>query len=107
MVTRLAMDLAKLHKFDLVISDIGLPDGEGYDLMKHLQLNYGLRGTLRYHIICDILGICLSGCGSEEDIERGKQSGFEIHMLKPVQIQALESAIANFELQQKLVSMRL
>ncbi len=39
-----ALDIAANHKFDLVISDVGLPDGSGFDLMKSLHSMYGLRG---------------------------------------------------------------
>ena len=35
-----AIQISNREKFDLVISDIGLPDGNGYDLIKHLQESY-------------------------------------------------------------------
>ncbi|MGH8021574.1 MAG: hybrid sensor histidine kinase/response regulator [Opitutaceae bacterium] len=73
---------AAAEPFDLVITDIGLPDGSGYELMDHLRENHGLRG------------IALSGYGMESDIARAKASGFVLHLTKPVRVQALESALA-------------
>jgi two-component system CheB/CheR fusion protein len=66
---------------DLVISDLGLPDGSGMDLMRELGRRYGLRG------------IALSGYGSEEDVRRSLEAGFARHLTKPVNFQALEAVI--------------
>ncbi len=66
---------------DLVLSDLGLPDGSGLDLMRELKARHGLRG------------IALSGYGMEEDVRQSHEAGFARHMTKPVNIQALEAAI--------------
>ena len=66
---------------DLVLSDLGLPDGSGLDLMRELKARHGLRG------------IALSGYGMEEDVRQSREAGFAKHMTKPVNIQALETAI--------------
>jgi len=66
---------------DLVISDLGLPDGNGQDLMRQLAQQFGLRG------------IALSGYGMEDDVRRSREAGFERHLTKPVNLEALESAI--------------
>jgi hypothetical protein len=66
---------------DLVISDLGLPDGTGMDLMRELVARYGLRG------------IALSGYGTEEDVRRSLEAGFTRHLTKPVNFQALEAVI--------------
>jgi two-component system CheB/CheR fusion protein len=66
---------------DLVVSDLGLPDGSGFDLMRELAGRYGLRG------------IALSGYGMEEDVRRSREAGFERHLTKPVDLQALRAAI--------------
>lgn len=76
-----ARTLARGHTFDLLISDIGLPDGTGYDLMDTLASQYQMRG------------IALTGYGMDRDVERSRQAGFVAHLTKPVQMQALESAI--------------
>jgi CheY-like chemotaxis protein len=69
-------------KIDLVISDIGLPDENGNDLMKHLWTTFGLKG------------IALTGYGMEEDIAQCLASGFVTHLIKPVNIHSLETALA-------------
>jgi PAS domain S-box-containing protein len=79
-----ALNKAKEQRFDLVISDIGLPDRSGYDLMAALQTAYGSRG------------IALSGYGSQEDISRSEKAGFMAHLTKPVQAQALDEALDQF-----------
>jgi two-component system CheB/CheR fusion protein len=68
-------------RIDLVLSDLGLPDGSGQDLMRELSRLYGLRG------------IALSGYGMEEDVRRSREAGFLRHLTKPVDLQILESAI--------------
>ena len=77
-----AREIAAARDCDLVISDLGLPDGDGHALMAELRDAYGLHG------------IALSGYGMEEDLERSRRSGFFTHLTKPVDIHALESAIA-------------
>jgi CheY-like chemotaxis protein len=64
-----------------VVSDLGLPDGSGLDLMRALSSRYGLRG------------IALSGYGMEEDIQKSREAGFQKHVTKPVSLQALQSAL--------------
>lgn len=76
-----ARNLAQTQHFDLLISDIGLPDGNGYDLMAELRQ----RGNLR--------GIALTGYGMEQDVNRSQNAGFVAHLTKPVRIQSLENAI--------------
>jgi signal transduction histidine kinase/CheY-like chemotaxis protein len=67
--------------FDLLVSDLGLPDGSGNELMREVSARYGLRG------------IALSGYGMEEDLRKSRQAGFERHLIKPVSPQALETAV--------------
>jgi CheY-like chemotaxis protein len=67
--------------FDLVISDIGLPDGSGYDLMSELRENCGLKG------------IALTGYGMEQDVNRSLDAGFVAHLTKPVRMESLDSAL--------------
>lgn len=65
----------------LVISDIGLPDGSGYDLMTELRDRRGLKG------------IALSGYGMESDLKRSYAAGFAVHLTKPINVQSLEQAL--------------
>ncbi|HWM89999.1 MAG TPA: ATP-binding protein [Thermoanaerobaculia bacterium] len=76
-----ALAAAEQGGLDLVVSDLGLPDGNGQDLMRQLAQRFGLRG------------IALSGYGMEEDLRRSREAGFELHLTKPVNLEALETAI--------------
>lgn len=76
-----ALSAAKNRSFDLVISDLGLPDGTGHELMEIVRARYGLRG------------IALSGYGMEEDVRRARQAGFAAHLTKPIDFQQLERAL--------------
>jgi signal transduction histidine kinase len=78
---RSAMEAAARNKFDLLISDIALPDGSGIDLMAQVRA------------ISKIPGIAISGFGNNGDIERSLQAGFSEHLIKPIKLEKLESAI--------------
>jgi signal transduction histidine kinase len=71
--------------FDLVISDLGLPDGTGSELMETLRASHGLRG------------IALSGYGREDDMARSSAAGFIKHLVKPVPIAELRRVLAEFD----------
>src|SRR5690606_7558250 len=73
---------AENTSFALLISDIGLPDGSGYDLMRELAA----RGPIK--------GIALSGYGMEEDVARSRAAGFQQHLTKPIRVQSLDRALA-------------
>lgn len=77
-----ARRLAETHVFDLVLSDLGLPDGSGLDLMIELRDRYGLEG------------IAVTGYGMEEDLRRSREAGFREHLVKPVSLDELSAAIA-------------
>jgi PAS domain S-box-containing protein len=78
---REAIEAADRQDFDLLVSDIGLPDGTGLDVMKHVAAHYPLRG------------IALSGYGQDDDLRRSQEAGFVAHLTKPVNLQALHEAI--------------
>ena len=67
--------------FDILVSDLDLPDGSGRDLMRNLAKRYPIRG------------IALSGHGMKEDIENSIAAGFSYHITKPVNWQELKIAI--------------
>ncbi|HTQ81424.1 MAG TPA: ATP-binding protein, partial [Thermoanaerobaculia bacterium] len=77
-----ALAAARSETFDLVVSDLGLPDGSGLDLMRQLRELYGLKG------------IAVSGYGTPQDIEHSLSAGFVEHLIKPVYPQKLKEAIA-------------
>jgi signal transduction histidine kinase len=78
---RSAMEAAARSPFDLLISDIALPDGTGTELMIYLRAISGIRG------------IAISGFGMNGDIERSLEAGFVEHLVKPVKMEKLEEAI--------------
>jgi signal transduction histidine kinase len=78
---RSAMEAAGRNQFDLLISDIALPDGTGMELMACLRAISGLRG------------IAISGFGMNGDIEKSLRAGFSEHLVKPVKLERLEAAI--------------
>ncbi len=77
-----ALELAAREPFDALISDIGLPDGTGVELMRTMRSQHGLRG------------IALSGYGMEEDLTRSLEAGFVAHLTKPVDLAQLRRALA-------------
>ena len=77
-----ALRLCDEKEFDLLISDVGLPDGSGYDLMREV-LNRR----------CTSKGIAVSGFGSEQDIADSMRAGFSEHLVKPVDFDSLQQAI--------------
>ena len=79
-----AQELAAGQEFDLLVSDLGLPDGSGLDVMRQVKARSAMPG------------IVLSGFGTEEDIRQSKAAGFVCHLVKPVSIAALQTAIREF-----------
>jgi signal transduction histidine kinase len=77
-----ALGVATQKEFDLVVSDIGLPDGSGDDLIRQLQD--------RGH---KLPSIALSGYGTEQDIARSRAAGFQVHLTKPVSPQDLQTTV--------------
>jgi CheY-like chemotaxis protein len=72
---------AQSETFDLVITDLGLPDGDGCDVMRQLQQ------------IRSVKGIALTGFGQEEDLARTREAGFSRHLVKPVSVEQLVAAV--------------
>ena len=77
-----ALQLLAEADFDALISDIGLPDGSGYDVVRAAKRRKDMRA------------IALSGFGMEEDRARSKEAGFDHHLIKPVEIQDLETCLS-------------
>lgn len=76
-----ALALSAKERFDIIISDLGLPDMTGFELMKRIKETHGTRG------------IAMSGYGMEDDIKKGEQAGFDDHLIKPVRFAQLEQSI--------------
>ncbi len=76
-----ALAAAESGEFDLLVSDIGLPDGSGLDVMRWFKDHR------------PIPGIAVSGYGTEEDLQRSLAAGFFTHITKPIPASTLRWAI--------------
>jgi PAS domain S-box-containing protein len=73
-----AIELASTDTFDVLVSDLGLPDGSGLELLERLR---------------PIPGIALTGYGMEDDMRKTHEAGFLAHLTKPIDFQHLEDTI--------------
>ncbi|HEY8834594.1 MAG TPA: response regulator, partial [Chthoniobacterales bacterium] len=76
-----ALEMAAQEPFDVLVSDIGLPDGSGIDLMQKLKADRR------------IFGIALTGFGMEDDLRKSHEVGFHHHLVKPVDLNRLDALI--------------
>lgn len=76
-----ALTILAREPIDVLVSDIGLPDSTGHDLMRHVRRLYA------------IPGIAISGFGMDSDLKTSHDAGFCTHLTKPVDLNQLESAI--------------
>jgi CheY-like chemotaxis protein len=76
-----AMAAVEQQQFDLLLSDLGLPDGTGLELVRQVQARRRLPA------------IALTGFGMEEDVARSREAGFSAHLTKPVNFQKLQMTI--------------
>ena len=77
-----AVEVLTREQFDVIVSDIALPDGNGIPLI------YAVRE------FCQVPAIALTGYGNREDIERCLRAGFNRHLTKPVTFETLRQTIA-------------
>jgi len=77
-----ALEAERSTRFDLIISDIGLPDGSGLEMMRQVVARRG-----------PVPAIALTGYGMEEDVQRSREAGFTAHMTKPIDFTKLQSMI--------------
>lgn len=76
-----ALTVVSSQPIDVLVSDLGLPDGSGHELMREIR---------RFH---NIPGIVLSGFGMDSDVRNSRQAGFAEHLTKPVNMQVLLETI--------------
>jgi CheY-like chemotaxis protein len=79
--TQSALQFLQSKDFDVVLSDIGLPDGTGYDVASQAKQKQRLKA------------VALTAFDCEEDIRRGKEAGFDFHLSKPVDFQELRTVL--------------
>src|SRR5215469_11557737 len=78
---RSALDMINTKEFDVVLCDIALPDGNGYDVVVEAKRRGGVKA------------VAISGFASRDDIERGRKAGFDFHLAKPVDFHELRSVL--------------
>jgi CheY-like chemotaxis protein len=83
-----ALSSIDAFKPDIMLIDIGLPDIDGYELVQQLGKLPSAQGVKK---------IALTGYGQYEDKQRAFDAGFDEHLVKPVEIEKLESAINGSE----------
>src|ERR1041385_290102 len=69
-----ARSMIDSKEFDVVLCDIVLPDGSGYDVVAEAKRKKPIKA------------VALSGYAGRDDIERGRKAGFDFHLAKPVDL---------------------
>lgn len=78
---RSALDMINSKEFDVVLCDIALPDGNGYDVIAEAKR----KGAVK--------AVAISGFAARDDVERGRKAGFDFHLAKPVDFHELRSVL--------------
>jgi PAS domain S-box-containing protein len=78
---RSALKIISSEQPDVLLCDIGLPDGSGYDVIAQAKRKQPLKA------------VALTGFGTEEDIRRSKEAGFDFHLVKPIDLHELQTVL--------------
>ena len=78
---QVALNMIDAKEFDVVLCDIALPDGNGYDVIAEAKRKRSVKA------------VALSGFAATEDIERGREAGFDFHLAKPVDFHELRAVL--------------
>lgn len=78
---QVALNMIDSKEFDVVLCDIALPDGNGYDVIAEAKRKRSIKA------------VALSGFAATEDIERGREAGFDFHLAKPVDFHELRAVL--------------
>jgi CheY-like chemotaxis protein len=78
---RNALSILDSKEFDVVLCDIALPDGSGYDVIAEAKRKRPVKA------------VAVSGFAATEDIERGREAGFDFHLAKPVDFHELRTVL--------------
>ncbi len=77
-----ALAIVESKEFDVVLSDIGLPDGSGYDVIAQAKRKQPVKG------------VALTGFDKDEDVRRSKEAGFDFHLTKPIDFHELRTVLS-------------
>lgn len=78
-----ALEAVHRHRPQVVFLDIGLPDMDGYEVARRLRAEHAQALRL----------VALTGYGQEQDRRRALEAGFDEHLLKPVDLDTLDSVL--------------
>jgi CheY-like chemotaxis protein len=76
-----ALELLASGNIDVLLCDIGLPDGSGYEVVSQAKRKRPIKA------------IALTGFGTDEDFRRSKEAGFDSHLVKPVDLHELQTVL--------------
>jgi PAS domain S-box-containing protein len=76
-----ALKAFRSQPIDAILSDIGLPDGTGYDLISEAKRSQSIKA------------VALTGYGMSNDLRRSEQAGFDFHLTKPVDVAELRTIL--------------
>jgi CheY-like chemotaxis protein len=79
-----AVESARRTRPQLVISDIGMPEVDGYELARRLRQTPGLE---------DVVLVALTGYGQKRDVELASAAGFDWHVVKPITLEGIHGAL--------------
>lgn len=79
-----AIESARRTRPQLVISDIGMPEVDGYELARRLRHTPGLEEAVL---------VALTGYGQQRDIELASAAGFDWHVVKPITLEGMQRAL--------------
>jgi CheY-like chemotaxis protein len=76
-----ALELLGSGEIDVLLCDVGLPDGSGYEVVSQARRKQPIKA------------IAITGFGTEEDFRRSKEAGFDSHLVKPVDLHELQTVL--------------
>ncbi|MEX2307506.1 MAG: PAS domain S-box protein [Pirellulales bacterium] len=92
-----ALEAVDQQRPDIVFSDIGMPDIDGYELARRLRQMPELAGVVL---------VALTGYGQERDRQKTVEAGFDYHLVKPVSLDALQDLLASLPPVEDIISPR-
>lgn len=83
-----ALERLQHERFDVLLSDIGMPEMDGYELLKRARMLDGSRPR-------PLPAIAVTAYARSEDRQRSLLAGFQMHLSKPIEARELIAAIAS------------
>ncbi|RPJ84036.1 MAG: response regulator, partial [Acidobacteria bacterium] len=81
-----AMEAIERERFDVVVADIAMPEADGYELLRRIRSHPSDR-------VRTVRAVAVTAYARPEDRERAKAAGFQVHLAKPIDVNALLDAV--------------